>query len=110
MESLIDVTRQAARNAAEDVRQRLTAWRLPESLGVRFPCCYPNLQFHATPCLNLMIQFFSSSLSQTLSFTPIPVIVKSLVFTQHHQTLSPSHHSLYVYCCTSRQQRNNSSQ
>ena len=35
VEGLIEATRQAARNASEDVRQRLERWRLPESLGVR---------------------------------------------------------------------------
>ncbi len=35
VESMIDATRQAARNAQEDVQQRLERWRLPESLGVR---------------------------------------------------------------------------
>ncbi len=35
VESMVDMTRQAARNATEDVRQRLAVWRLPESLGVR---------------------------------------------------------------------------
>ena len=34
VESVVDMTRQAARNATEDVRRRLAAWRLPEALGV----------------------------------------------------------------------------
>ncbi len=67
VESMVDLTRQAARNATEDVRQRLAAWRLPESLGVSVfptPCTSCNLSIarfghSSTAAVLLWLQFCS---------------------------------------------------